>query len=76
METASKHETWYLRNLSPANYMHTNIAKHEKQRTLGDRIIISTDYSMPYATRVPLASHAYTQQNARHTSAALCLSTG
>ena len=29
-----------------------------------------------YATEVLLASHAYTQQNARHTSAALCLSTG
>ena len=47
--------------------------KHEKQRTLGDRIIISTDYSVPYALPTP---HAYTQPNARHTSAALCLSTG
>ena len=55
--------------------MQTNIAKHEKQRTRGDRSIISLDYSMPYATKVLLASHAYTQQNARHTSAALCLST-
>ena len=63
-------------NLSSHNYMQTNIAKHEKQRTRGDRIIISSDYSMPYATQVPLASHAYTQQNARHTSAALCLTTG
>ena len=31
---------------------------------------------MPYATRALLTSHAYTQPNARHTNAALCLSTG
>ena len=36
-------------------------------------IITSTDYSTPDA---PPTTHAYTQPNARHTSAALCLSTG
>ena len=50
------------------SYQHPIRTAHPKCK-----IIISTDYSAPNALPTPLA---YTQPNARHTSAALCLSTG